>query len=148
MEEQRKRCVDCSHWEPGEFWSATGTKGWCLAKPNKRKRWNYCNACDLFDERKKTGFFYQGGGGNSIEVDLDNIADKMEELAKSNSQISVPRWFLASLENTLRIQHNINLSRPDCCQSRNVKGALNGVRKLLKGEELTGMERLESLVQL
>ena len=85
--------------------------------------------------------------GKVGEEDLKAIADKMEELTESNSQISVPRWFLKSVENTLRIQHNINLSRPDCCQSRNVKGALNGVRKLLKGEELTGMERLEPLVK-
>lgn len=69
----------------------------------------------------------------------------------ANDNISVPKWFLESLENTLRIQHDIEKSvwgKPETCQSRNIKGALNGVRKLLKGEELTGMERLESLTKL
>lgn len=63
--------------------------------------------------------------------------------------IAVPRWFLDSVENTLRIQNNIN--QPDMkktgesCQDRNIRQALNGIRKLLSGEELTGMERLERL---
>lgn len=63
--------------------------------------------------------------------------------------IIVPRWFLETIEDTLQIQHNIN--EPDkkktgeSCQDRNIKESLNGVRKLLNGEELTGMERLEKL---
>lgn len=63
--------------------------------------------------------------------------------------IIVPRWFLEIVEDTLQIQHNIN--EPDkkktgeSCQDRNIKESLNGVRKLLDGEELTGMERLEKL---
>lgn len=63
--------------------------------------------------------------------------------------IIVPRWFLEVVEDTLQIQHNIN--EPDkkktgeSCQDRNIKESLNGVRKLLDGEELTGMERLEKL---
>ena len=61
--------------------------------------------------------------------------------------IIVPRWFLEVVENTLRIQNNINLEKGtgETCQDRNVKESLNGIRKLLKGEELTGMERLEKL---
>lgn len=60
---------------------------------------------------------------------------------------TVPRWFLEVVEDTLRIQNNINLEKGtgETCQDRNVKQSLNGVRKLLKGEELTGMERLEKL---
>ena len=80
-------------------------------------------------------------------IEDDNLSDtaqyRVVEIA--SSEISVPRWFLTSIENTLRIQNNLNSSKPECCQSRNIKGALNGVRKLLKGEELTGMERLETL---
>lgn len=61
--------------------------------------------------------------------------------------IIVPRWFLENVENTLRIQNNINLDKNtgETCQDRNVRESLNGLRKLLKGEELTGMERLEKL---
>lgn len=61
--------------------------------------------------------------------------------------IIIPRWFLERIEDTLRIQHNINLYRKggETCQDRNIKESLNGVRKLLKGEELTGGERLEKL---
>ena len=61
--------------------------------------------------------------------------------------IIVPRWFLENVENTLRIQNNINLDKKtgETCQDRNIKESLNGVRKLLKGEELTGRERFEKL---
>lgn len=63
--------------------------------------------------------------------------------------IIIPRWFLEVVEDTLRIQNNINLELEkgtgETCQDRNVKQSLNGIRKLLKGEELTGMERLEKL---
>lgn len=61
--------------------------------------------------------------------------------------IIVPRWFLENIENTLRIQNNINLDKKtgETCQDRNIRESLNGLRKLLKGEELTGMERLEKL---
>lgn len=65
--------------------------------------------------------------------------------------ISVPKWALETIENTLRIQENINfdervmLQSNESCQDRNVKESLIIVRKLLKGEELTGNERLEEL---
>lgn len=61
--------------------------------------------------------------------------------------IIVPRWFLKVVENTLQIQNNINFDEKfgETCQDRNIKESLNGLRKLLKGEELTGMERLEGL---
>ena len=61
--------------------------------------------------------------------------------------VIIPRWFLERIEDTLRIQYNINLDKKtgETCQDRNIKESLNGVRKLLKGEELTGGERLEKL---
>ena len=61
--------------------------------------------------------------------------------------ITVPRWFLEVVEDTLRIQNNINLEKEtgETCQDRNVRQSLNGIRKLLNDEELTGMERLEKL---
>lgn len=63
------------------------------------------------------------------------------------NEIEVPRWFVETIENTLRIQNNINLDKKtgETCQDRNIREVLNGVRKLLNGEELTGMERLEKL---
>ena len=67
-------------------------------------------------------------------------------MTKENN-IIVPRWFLENVENTLQIQNNINLDKKteETCQDRNVREFLNGLHKLLKGEELTGMERLEKL---
>ena len=61
--------------------------------------------------------------------------------------IIIPRWFLENVENTLRIQNNINLDRKtgETCQDRNVRGSLNGVRKLLDGEELTGIDYTQYL---
>lgn len=63
----------------------------------------------------------------------------------------IPQWALESIENTLRIQQNINhdedikngMRNNETCQDRNIKECLNIVRKLLSGKELTGMERLE-----
>lgn len=67
-------------------------------------------------------------------------------MTKENN-ITVPRWFLENVENTLRIQNNINLDKEigETCQDRNIRQSLNGLRKLLKGEKLTGMERFEKL---
>lgn len=68
--------------------------------------------------------------------------DKAEELIK------VPRWFLEVVEDALRIQHNINCDKKtgETCQDRNIRQSLIGVHKLLKGQELSGMERTEKLV--
>lgn len=65
----------------------------------------------------------------------------------TKEEITIPRWFLEVVEDTLRIQNNINLEKEsgETCQDRNIRQSLNGVRKLLNGEELTGMERLEKL---
>ena len=67
-------------------------------------------------------------------------------MAKEDN-IVIPRWFLEVVEDTLRIQNNINIDKEtgETCQDRNVRQSLNGVRKLLNGEELTGGERLERL---
>lgn len=63
--------------------------------------------------------------------------------------IEVPIWVLENIENTLRIQNNINIERGngETCQDRNIRQSLNYVRKLLRGIELTGGERLEKLIQ-
>lgn len=62
-----------------------------------------------------------------------------------HSDITVPRWFLEIIEDTLRIEYNFRDPLQETCQDRNIKECLNGTRKLLNGEELTGGERLESL---
>ena len=86
-------CAECVHWEMGDTWgSGNGkhgvlieSKGWCLGKtPNKRKRWNYCPACNYFIKRKMQGFFHMGGGGNTLEEDLYQISLKLEELMEDN----------------------------------------------------------------
>lgn len=63
-------------------------------------------------------------------------------------EIPVPVWFLKHIEDTLRIENNINNDKKtgETCQDRNIKQALNGVRKILNGEALTGHERLEPLM--
>lgn len=63
-------------------------------------------------------------------------------------EISVPRWILEQIKDTLRIQNNINLedsreSGVETCQDRNVRQSLLLVEKLLDGREITGMERFE-----
>jgi len=67
----------------------------------------------------------------------------------SLKNISVPRWFLEVVEDTLSTQYNINIEdveeTGETCQDRNIKQSLIGIRKLLRGEELTGNERLEQL---
>ena len=61
--------------------------------------------------------------------------------------IIVPRWFLDIVEDTLQFQYNINQDKKtgETCQNRNIRQSLNGLRKLLNGEELNGMERFEKL---
>lgn len=84
-------CAECTKWECGQFWG-TGSgkhgvlvesKGWCLLKKNKRKRWNYCKACEAFDNAHH-GFIYQGGGDTPIEEDLANVMQLVDEMLSEN----------------------------------------------------------------
>lgn len=85
----RQYCVDCSHWTVGEVWGTPQgrdhgflieCKGWCLAKPNKRKRWNYSPAtkCPLFSEKECTGIIIEGQGVPT-EEQLETIQNFVEE---------------------------------------------------------------------
>lgn len=85
----RQYCVDCSHWEMGDLWGTPvgrdhgfpiECKGWCLAKPNKRKRWNYHPAtkCLLFSKRERTGLIIEGQG-LPTEEQLETIRNFIEE---------------------------------------------------------------------
>jgi len=82
-------CADCIHWTMGATWGAPNgrghgftieCKGWCLAKPNKRKRWNYQPAikCHLFSKRKHTGLI-MAGKGLPTEEQLETIINFLEE---------------------------------------------------------------------
>lgn len=80
---------------------------------------------------------------------IDVITSLQQEQSEVDlkEEIIIPRWFLENIEDTLRTQYNINFDKKEeTCQDRNIKGALNGVRKLLYGKELTGMERSEKLI--
>jgi len=60
--------------------------------------------------------------------------------------IIVPKFVLKNIENTLRLWANTyNSYEKTTCLDRETIGCLNSVRKLLKGKEITGMERLEPL---
>lgn len=59
--------------------------------------------------------------------------------------IEVPKWVLKLIEDTLNIQFNIYEGKTSTCQERNIKESLLFVRKLLKGIEITGMERFEKI---
>jgi len=63
------------------------------------------------------------------------VEDLSQESITNGDNIIVPRWFLEELENTLRIQNNINLIKKtgETCQDRNIRQSLNGIRKLLNG---------------
>lgn len=80
MVQETRFCSDCKHWTMGEMWQypkgkGHGTplesKGWCFAKPNKRKRWNYCSAskCKLFDEREQNSL--SAFGHQNLNGDLE-----------------------------------------------------------------------------
>ena len=57
--------------------------------------------------------------------------------------ISVPKWVLESIKDTLRIQYNIYEGKTDTCQKRNVRESFILALKLLDGDEITGMEKTE-----
>ena len=83
-------CANCVHWTMGDTWGTNFNgrdngvtiecKGWCLAKPNKRKRWNYkpADKCPLFVKRKQTGFIMSSHGLPTQEQ-LNTITNFLEE---------------------------------------------------------------------
>ena len=67
----------------------------------------------------------------------------MDEQNNTEEMVSVPRWVLENIEDTLRVQWNIYNNEEDTCQKRNIKVSLIQARKLLNKEKITGNERLE-----
>jgi hypothetical protein len=56
----------------------------------------------------------------------------------------IPEYVLKNIQKTLERWANINDTfKKESCLDRDTVGCLNGVRKILNDEELTGMERLE-----
>ena len=69
-------------------------------------------------------------------------------MAKDDETLQIPVWALEQLEDTLRIAQMIENKRSEnteTCYDRDLRESLNIVRKLLKGERLTGGERFENL---
>ena len=80
-------CSLCSKWEPGDSWESCefGIKALGRCKEGKILCWNFRNACKAhFEKKKRTGFFYQGGGGKSLAEDLENIMKLTDELIQDN----------------------------------------------------------------
>lgn len=94
-------------------------------------------------------------GGHAILIDIfPELGEGLDPRYGGRKQehpddIMVPLWCIKNIENTLRIQNNINLEKEtaETCQDRNIRGSLNQIRKLLKGEELSGLERSEPLME-
>lgn len=62
---------------------------------------------------------------------------------------NVEDWVLLKIENTLRLCVNtFNSYDRKTCLDRDIIASLNYVRKTLNGDEITGLERVESLVEL
>lgn len=63
--------------------------------------------------------------------------------------MEVDKYVLERIENTLRLCANhFNSYEKKSCLDRDIIGCLNYTRKLLNGDELTGLERCEPLVTL
>ena len=85
-------CAECKHWTMGDTWGSPmgrdhgvviECKGWCLAKPNKRKRWNYqpCFKCPLFEAREVNSIIMSGTGMPN-EEQIQTILDFIKKVKK------------------------------------------------------------------
>lgn len=94
----------------------------------------------FFDDTKIDEFIRE-----SYDVYLDGCIEN--EVKDSN--IDVERWVLEKVENTLRLCANhFNSQEKKTSLDRDIIADLNRIRKLLNGQELSGMERNEPLVYL
>jgi hypothetical protein len=67
----------------------------------------------------------------------------------NDDKIEVDRYILIRIENTLRLCANtLNSYDKNTCLDRDIIADLNRVRKILNGQEITGLERFEKLVEL
>ena len=94
----------------------------------------------FFDDNKIEEFIKE-----AYDVYLDGCIEN--EVKDSN--IDVERWVLEKVENTLRLCANhFNSQEKKSSLDRDIIADLNRIRKLLNGQELSGMERNEPLVYL
>ena len=84
-----------------------------------------------------------------IREAYDVYVDGCVENEVNDSNIDVERWVLEKVENTLRLCANhFNSYEKKTCLDRDIIGDLNRIRKLLNGQELSGLERTEPLIIL
>lgn len=94
----------------------------------------------FFDDTKIDEFIRE-----AYDIYLDGCIEN--EIKDSN--IDVERWVLEKVENTLRLCANhFNSHEKKTSLDRDIIADLNRIRKLLNGQELSGMERNEPLVYL
>ena len=94
----------------------------------------------FFDDTKIDEFIRE-----SYDVYLEGCIEN--EVKDSN--IDVERWVLEKVENTLRLCANhFKSQEKKTSLDRDIIADLNRIRKLLNGQELSGMERNEPLVYL
>ncbi len=84
-------------------------------------------------------------GRHCAIIEIQNFIDSLQQ--KQTDELLVPIWCLKVIQDTLQIEYNAHCEKEtgETCQDRNIKACLNSVTKILNGEELTGMERLEPL---
>lgn len=64
-------------------------------------------------------------------------------------KVEIDIFVLENIENTLRLCANhFNSYNKLTCLDRDIISSLNCVRKILNGDEITGKERIEPIVQL
>ena len=108
------------------------------------------NLIEKYSSIKAKGVLQEGYKGGRL-IGYEDTLNKLDSLQKEQRKLGVfvPEWCLENIQDTLRIQYNINSDKAtgETCQDRNIKESLNELQKILNGEELTGMERLEPLKQ-
>ena len=126
---------------------------------NKPKAWrdgqavfNYINdtygvARDVQFGKNVDCFFDDNKIEDFIREAYDIYVDGCVEYEIKDSNIDVERWVLEKVENTLRLCANhFNSQEKKTSLDRDIIADLNRIRKLLNGQELSGMERNEPLV--
>ena len=82
-----------------------------------------------------------------IRESYDVYVEGCIENVFKDTNIDVERWVLEKVENTLRLCANhFNSQEKKTSLDRDIIADLNRIRKLLNGQELSGMERNEPLV--
>ena len=107
---------------------------------------------DCFFDDSKIDEFIRESYDMYLDGCIENerwVLEKVENTEIKDSNIDVERWVLEKVENTLRLCANhFNSQEKKTSLDRDIIADLNRIRKLLNGQELSGMERNESLINL